>query len=85
MNKSYNIRKRKYIKRDGKQRKSCYDYIHSKCPLQKPVRTYVKSYLNKYIKDRDIIENFIYPLKLNNTYTWYDGIIFKPKVYKLYD
>lgn len=81
MDKSYNIKKRKYMKK--KCRYSCYDDIRNICSLQKPVRTYVKSYVNKYITNIDMMENLIYPSRSNNTYTWYDGTIMKPKVYKL--
>jgi hypothetical protein len=52
--------------------------------LHKPVRNYVKSYFNKYKKNKIILENFIYPNNIPKTYNWWDCKPFKPKCFRIH-
>lgn len=83
MNKSFNERKIKY-KKKNKKGKIKYKNHKNQMSLHKPVRNYVKSYLNKYKKNKIILENFIYPSKINKTSNWWDCKPFKPKCFKIH-
>ncbi len=61
--------------------KQKYSDHRSKASHQKPVRNYVKSFLNHNKYNEEIIEEFIFPLKSSNTYTWWDVKPYKPKVF----
>ena len=49
-------------------------YHRNKSPLHKPVRNYVKSYLNHVIHNEELLENFCFPSYSDNTYNWLDCI-----------
>ena len=51
--------------------------------IHKKTRNYVKSYMNHYKYDQEIMEEFIYPKKYALTYTWWDVTPDNPRVYKL--
>ena len=51
--------------------------------IHKLVRTYVKSYMNHYKYDEEIMDEFIYPKKYAKTYTWWDVTPGKPIVFKV--
>ena len=53
--------------------------------IHKKTRNYIKSYMNHYKYDQEIMEEFIYPKKYALTYTWWDVTPDKPRVYKLKD
>ena len=79
MNKSFNE-----IKKKNKTRKIKYKNHKNKMSLHKPVRNYVKSYFNKYKKNKFILENFIYPNNIPKTYNWWDCKPLKPKCFKIH-
>ena len=79
MDKSFGERKYKYIHKNKSNKKpQRFHDIRNKTPLHKPVRNYVKSYINH---NKYNLENFIFPLLSPNTYTWWDGTPWKPKVF----
>ena len=51
--------------------------------IQKMTRNYIKSYINHYKYDQEIMEEFIYPKKYALTYCWWDVTPDKPRVFKL--
>lgn len=82
MDKTFGERKYKYIHKNKSNKKpQRYHDIRNKTPLHKPVRNYVKSYINHNKYNLENLENFIFPLKSPNTYTWWDGLPWKPKVF----
>ena len=82
MDKSFGERKYKYSHKNKSNKKpQRFHDIRNKVPLHKPVRNYVKSYINHNKYNLENLENFIFPLKSPNTYTWWDGTPWKPKVF----
>ena len=63
------------------EKKQKYSDHRSHASRQKPLRNYVKSFLNHNKYNEEIIEEFIFPLKSSNTYTWWDVNPYKPKVF----
>jgi len=81
MDKSFGERKYKYIHKNKSNKKSQrFHDIRNKVPLHKPIRNYVKSYINHNKYNLENLENFIFPLLTPNTYTWWDCKPSKPKV-----
>jgi hypothetical protein len=68
---------------DNKQnnKKSKYSNHHSKASLHKPVRNYVKSYINHIIHNKELLEEYYFPRHSSDTYTWWDCKPYKPKVF----
>ena len=56
-------------------------YHRNKSPLHKPVRNYVKSYLNHVIHNEELLYDFYFPSHSDNTYNWLDCKPYKPKVF----
>ena len=81
MNKSYNERKIKYLKKNKYKKKSKYDLHRNKCSLNKPFRSYCRIFLNKYKNNLNKLESFIIPSKIPNTYNYYDCKPLKPKCF----
>ena len=67
------------INKSNKKQQIFHD-IRNKTPLHKPVRNYVKSYINHNKYNLENLENFIFPLTSQNTYTWWDCKPSKPKI-----
>jgi hypothetical protein len=68
--------KKKFIKKKQK-----YSNHHSKASLNKPLRNYIKSYINHSYNNIENLENFILPSKRLNTNNWWDCKPLKPKVF----
>ena len=51
--------------------------------IHKRTRNYIKSYMNHYKYDQEIMEEFTYPKKYAITYCWWDVTPDKPRVFKL--
>jgi len=62
------------------EKKTKYSNHRNQASLHKPVRNYVKSFINHIKYNEEMIEEFIFPLKSSNTYTWWDVNPYKPKV-----
>ena len=83
MNKELGIRKRKYLNVNKFNKKKVNYTVHkNSCPLHKAVRTYVNSYINHHIDNRDILDNFYYPKTIENTITYWDSRPYKGKYEK---
>ena len=63
------------------EKKQKYSDHRNQASLNKPVRNYVKSFLNHIKYNEEMTEEFIFPLKSSNTYTWWDVNPYKPKVF----
>lgn len=48
--------------------------------MQKPVRNFVRSYINHFKNNLYILEDFIYPSTSSTTYNWWDVTPRNPKV-----
>ena len=84
MNKSYGENKFKYINKNKfNKKKTGFSDHRGKESVHKLTRNYVKSYLNQYSNHEEILEEFIYPSKYSNTYTWYDCDPYQPVVSKI--
>lgn len=59
-----------------------YQVHRNNISVHKMARTYVKSYLNQYKDNDEMLKNFIYPTKYGYTYTWWDATPGGPKVWK---
>jgi hypothetical protein len=82
MDKTFGEKKYKYIhKNKFNKKKQKYSNHHSKASLNKPVRNYIKSYINHNFNNIENLENFILPLKMVNTNNWWDCEPPKPKVF----
>ena len=82
MDKTFGERKYKYIRKNKSNKKQqIFHDIRNKAPLHKPARNYVKSYINHNKYNLENLEYFSFPLISRNTYTWWDGIAWKPKVF----
>lgn len=83
MNKSFGIKKRKYIHKNKRNKKKPKYKVHKNMrPLQKSARNFVTSYINHHFSNKNIIEDFMYPEKMSATITWYDWGLYKPTVFK---
>jgi hypothetical protein len=81
MDKTFGEKKYKYIhKNKFNKKKQKYSNHRNKVSLHKPVRNYVNSYINHNINNKQNLEDFIFPSKSPNTYTWWDCKPLKPKV-----
>ena len=83
MDKSRGERKRKYIRKNKKNKKKD-GFSPKKVPVRqkKRIRTYVTSYMKQINYDREILSDFIYPKKPARTYTWWDVRPGQPKFFK---
>lgn len=81
MDKSYAIKKYKYLHKNKSTKKQKYPDHRNHSSLHKPVRNFVSSYINNNKNNREKLENFSFPFKSSNTYTWWDCKPYKPKVY----
>ena len=63
------------------EKKQKYSDHRNQASLHKPVRNYVKSFINHFINQQEMIEEFIFPLNSSYTYTWWDVNPYKPKVF----
>ena len=82
MDKTFGEKKYKYIhKNKSNKKKQKYSNHHSKASLNKPVRNYIKSYINHNFNNIENLENFILPSKRSNTKNWWDCKPLKPKVF----
>ena len=81
MDKTFGEKKYKYINKNKFNKKQKYSNHRNKSSLHKPVRNYVKSYINHNKYNLENLENFIFPLISPNTYTWWDVTPWKPKVF----
>ena len=79
MDKTFGENKYKYIHKNTKKKQK-YSNHRNKESLHKPVRNYVNSYINHVTRDKQKLEEFTFPSKLPNTYTWWDCKPLKPKV-----
>lgn len=59
-----------------------YQNHRNNISIHKKTRIYVKSYMNHYKYDSEIMEEFIYPKKYAYTYTWWDVTPGGPKLFK---
>ncbi len=80
MDKTFGEKKYKYINKNKFNKKQKYSNHRNKSSLHKPVRNYVHSFINHNIHNKQILEDFIFPSKSSNTYTWWDCKPLKPKV-----
>ena len=81
MDKTFAIKKYKYIhKNKFNKKKQKYSNHRNKASLHKPVRNYVNSYINHIAHNKEKLEDFIFPSKSQNTYTWWDCKPSKPTV-----
>lgn len=79
MDKSYGEKKRRYIRKDGKQsKKDEFKSFTSPCKIG---RNYSRSYINGNIRNMNKIIEFTYPITDNHTYYWWDNTPKKPKIY----
>jgi hypothetical protein len=80
--KTFGERKRKYIHKNKRNKKKTkYPAHRNRASVHKTKRTYVKSHLNHINNDKNLLEEFIFPVMITNTYTWWDCSPCKPKVY----
>lgn len=83
--KTFGEKKYTYLyKNKFNKKKQKYQNHRNKSSLNKPVRKYVKSFFNKNIYNPVKLQYFIFPSKIQYTYTWWDCTPLKPKVFKLY-
>ena len=84
MEKSRGERKRKYLRKNKNNRKKDgYSRQKSLCSANKPLRTFVTSYMKQTNYDAEILSEFIYPKKPAKTYTpWWDVRPGQPKFFK---
>ena len=59
-----------------------YQNHRNNISVYKMARTYVKSYLNHYKDNDEMLNDFIYPQKNDYTYSWWDVQPPGPKVWK---
>lgn len=67
-------------KRNGK--KPPYHSRKNQCPAHRPIRHYVKSYINANKYDRTCLEEITFPSSYNKTENWYDVSAPRPSVFK---
>ena len=80
MDKSLGEKKRKYINKNKKEKEK-YSHHRNKEPLHKPVRNYVNSYLIYISNNKELLDDFCFPLYSSDTYTFWDCKPYKPKVF----
>lgn len=74
------MRTRRYTFR--KKNGDSYQNHRNNISVHKMARTYVKSYLNHYKDNDEMLKDFIYPQKYGYTYSWWDVPPAGPKVWK---
>jgi hypothetical protein len=75
-------RKRKYIYKNKHDKPNpSYRYHKNKISGHKAKRTYVNSHLNYINNDKNLLQEFVFPIVIPNTYNCSDCIPHKPKVY----
>ena len=91
MDKSIGDEKRKYINKNKtdntlrqiKKKNKKSSNHRNKDSLHKPVRNYVNSYLNHISNNKQLLDDFCFPLHSSDTYTYWDCKPYKPKVFIL--
>ena len=71
--------KHSFRKKAGKS----YQNHRNNVSIHKMTRNYIKSYINHYKYDQEIMDEFTYPKKYAITYCWWDVTPDKPRVFKL--
>ncbi len=71
--------KHSFRKKAGKS----YDNHRNNVSIHKMTRNSVKSYMNYYKYEQEIMEEFTYSKKYALTYCWWDVTPDKPRVYKI--
>jgi len=69
-----------FVKINLIKKKQKYSNHRNTLSLHKPVRNYIKSYINHNINNKSILEDFIIPSRPENTYTMWNCKPLKPKV-----
>ncbi len=81
MDKTFGENNYKYIHKNKFNKQKYSNHRNKKTGLHKPIRNYVNSYINQNIYNKQKLEDFIFPSKLQNTYTFWDDNPPKPKCY----
>ena len=84
MFKSLNERKQRYKRRNKRNGKKLAYHSHkNKCPAHRPIRHYVKSYINANKHDLTCLEDITFPMSYKKTENWWDVYSSRPSVFKL--
>ena len=83
MDKSFGEKKFQYYLKNKRVKSSFMDSHSLPDSVHKQMRIYVKSYLNSILKDRDMLDDFYFPVKSVPMVTHWDCKPGKPSINKL--
>lgn len=84
MDKSYGIKKRKYIHKNKRKKYCGFDNIGCLNKVGRMQRRYIKSYIN-FIKNKDyLLHDLFCPVTTGRIFTWWDDVPRPTKISKLH-